>query len=134
MFRLLALNTLLISCFVFSICFGLALQTAKPSSRIADDRGGVVFCCVSLGRFLQQVGQETCVMSYHQCEVIRDGSCQPRELYGSLIETFSKDRVLIIDIGNAFNGNRMLAAVRLKIRLSVLINEQNHRRHKVAPP
>ena len=33
MFRLLALNTLLISCFVFSICFGLALQMAKPSSR-----------------------------------------------------------------------------------------------------
>jgi len=43
------------------------------------------------------------------CEVIRDGSYQPRELYGSLIETFSKDRDLIIDIGNAFNGNRMLA-------------------------
>ena len=38
------------------------------------------------------------------CEVIRDGSYQPRELYGSLIETFSKDRDLIIDIGNAFNG------------------------------
>ena len=36
-------------------------------------------------------------------EVIRDGSCKPRELYGSLIETFSKDRDHIIDIGNA-NG------------------------------
>ena len=33
MFRLLALNTLSISCFAFSICFGLALQTAKPSSQ-----------------------------------------------------------------------------------------------------
>ena len=31
-------------------------------------------------------------------EVIRDGLCQPRELYRSLIETFSKDRDLIIDI------------------------------------
>ena len=37
-------------------------------------------------------------------EVIRDGSCRPRELYGSLIETLSKDWDLIIDIGNA-NGN-----------------------------
>ncbi|XP_044170746.1 uncharacterized protein [Acropora muricata] len=37
-------------------------------------------------------------------EVMRDGSCQPRELYGSLIEVFSKDGDLIIDI-----GNRMLA-------------------------
>ena len=33
-------------------------------------------------------------------EVIRDGSCQPRELYGSLIETFSKYEDLIIDIGS----------------------------------
>ena len=38
-------------------------------------------------------------------EVIRDGSWKPRELYGSLIETFSKYyRDHIIDIGNAFNG------------------------------
>ena len=36
-------------------------------------------------------------------EVIRDGLSKPRELYGSLIETFSKDEDLIIDIGNA-NG------------------------------
>ena len=33
-------------------------------------------------------------------EVMGDGSCQPRELYGSLIEVFSKDRELIIDIGS----------------------------------
>ena len=33
-------------------------------------------------------------------EVMRDGSCQPRELYGSLIEVFSKDGDLIIDIGS----------------------------------
>ena len=31
---------------------------------------------------------------------MRDGSCQPRELYGSLIEVFSKDGELIIDIGS----------------------------------
>ncbi|XP_044171444.1 uncharacterized protein LOC122955750 [Acropora millepora] len=28
--------------------------------RLAVARGGGVFCCVSLGRFLQQVGQEMC--------------------------------------------------------------------------
>ena len=33
-------------------------------------------------------------------KVMRDGSCQPRELYGSLIEVFSKDGDLIIDIGS----------------------------------
>ena len=33
-------------------------------------------------------------------EVIRDGLCQPRELYGSLIETFSKYGDLILDIGS----------------------------------
>ncbi|XP_067050069.1 uncharacterized protein [Acropora muricata] len=54
-------------------------------------------------------------------EVIRDGLCQPRELYESLIETFSKEGDLILDIGSA-NGNGMLAAVQLK-RPSVLINE-----------
>ena len=52
--------------------------------------------------YVQQVGQETYVKSCHQCyiEVIIDGSSQPRELYGSLIETFSKDGDLIIDIGS----------------------------------
>ncbi|XP_068733320.1 uncharacterized protein [Montipora capricornis] len=54
-------------------------------------------------------------------EVIRDGSCQPRELYESLIETFSKEGDLVLDIGSA-NGNGMLAAVRLK-RPSVSINK-----------
>ena len=93
-----------VSTLVFQLMSVMCLLTYRII--IADDRGGVVFCCVSLGRFPQQVGQETCVKCYHQnaCEVIRDGSCQPRELYGSLIETFSKDRDLIIDIGNAFNG------------------------------
>lgn len=36
-------------------------------------------------------------------EVIRDGSCQPREFYGSRIETFSQEGDLILDIGSA-NG------------------------------
>ena len=36
-------------------------------------------------------------------EIIRDGSCQPRELYESLIETFSKEGDLVLDIGSA-NG------------------------------
>lgn len=54
-------------------------------------------------------------------EIIRDGSCQPRELYESLIETFSKEGDLVLDIGSA-NGNGMLAAVRLK-RPSVSINK-----------
>ena len=31
---------------------------------------------------------------------MRDGSCQPRKLYGSLIEVLSKDGDLIIDIGS----------------------------------
>ena len=45
------------------------------------------FFPVSLGRFLQQVGQETChLASTNVIKVMRDGSCQPRQLYGSLIE------------------------------------------------
>ena len=36
-------------------------------------------------------------------EVIRDRSCQPREFYGSRIETFSQEGDLILDIGSA-NG------------------------------
>jgi len=36
--------------------------------KLADDRGGGVFCCVSLGRFLPHVGQEImCQELYHQC-------------------------------------------------------------------
>ena len=48
-----------------------------------------------------KLAKKLCVKSYttNVIEVMRDGSCQPRELYGSLIETFSKDRDLIIDIG-----------------------------------
>ncbi|XP_044170745.1 uncharacterized protein LOC122954860 isoform X1 [Acropora millepora] len=50
-------------------------------------------------------------------EVMRDGSCQPRELYGSLIEVFSKDGDLIIDIGSYIQIEiecLQAAAVRLK--------------------
>lgn len=41
-------------------------------------------------------------------EVIRDGLCQPRELYESLIETFSKEGDLILDIGSA-NGKLIIS-------------------------
>ena len=41
-------------------------------------------------------------------EVIRDGLCQPRELYESLIDTFSKEGDLILDIGSA-NGKLIIS-------------------------
>ena len=34
-------------------------------------------------------------------DVIRDGSCHPREFYGSGIKTFSQEGDLILDIGSA---------------------------------
>ena len=40
-------------------------------------------------------------------EVFRHGVCQPRELYGSLIETFSQEGDLILDIGSV-NGKLKL--------------------------
>ena len=41
-------------------------------------------------------------------EVISDGLCQPRELYESLIETFSKEGDLILDIGSG-NGKLIIS-------------------------
>ena len=59
-----------------------------------------MLCCVS-ERHVSRVATNV-------IEVIRDGLCQPRELYESLIETFSKEGDLILDIGST-NGKLIIS-------------------------
>ena len=57
---------------------------------------GAVSCNKLTGRHLLRAASNV-------IEVIRDGLCQPRELYGSRIETFSQEWDLILHIVSA-NG------------------------------